>query len=476
MADILKPDLCIVGAGAAGIGLAMAASARGASVVLVDRGPAEAGDPAQGHLARAAFLATASRAQAIRTAARVGLGAGEPKPNFRAIGEHAAAVAARAAPEQAEERLAALGITCLSGAPAFADRGSLRLGETIIRAGHFVLATGAAPVVPAIPGLDQVSWFTPDTIGDNIRKLSHLVVIGGDATALELAQAYRRLGSDVTLVSQGPLLAGFDPELVAILAGALRDEGVVIMEEAEVTAIVPRNQGTGVTVRRPDGGPQTLDVSHILVALGRVPDLGGDWLEQARLRRDREHSERLQLDAGCRTSNPRISAIAGASGQDQPAVVARQAEIVLDRLLRGGRGSLDLDQVPRQVMCDPALVQVGPLESGTPLRPGQRVLRASHALTHAALAEGRAVGSTKLVVDRKGLVLSGGTVAPGAGELVALLALAVRQGVPVTALGRLLLPEASPATVLAALAAQFEAQLPPDPWARRLAPLRRLIP
>ncbi len=478
MADIIKPDLLILGAGAVGIDLAIEARRRGASVVLVDRGAPEPGDPAQGRLALAALFASASRAQAIRTAGRVGLDNAEPKPNFRAIAEHAAAVAAAAAPAEAEERLVALGITYLTGAPAFTDRYAVKVGEAVVRARHIVLAMGAGPVVPALPGLDQVPFFTPDTIGTNIRKLTHLVVIGGDAVALELAQAYRRLGSDVTVVPQGPLLPGFDPELVAILLGALRGEGVTVLEGAEATAVVPRSQGTGIELRRADGAVDTLDVSHILLAMGRRPDLDGDWLAKARLKRDRLRPDHLHLGTGLQTSSRRISAIGGAAGTDQPAVIARQADIVLDRTLLARNVRLDPLRVPLMVMTEPALAQVGRMEAetGKALRPGQLVLRASLAETHAARAAGQEAGTAKLVVDRGGTVLGGGVVGLGAGEIAAILALAVARRLHAGDLGMLMLPEPSPAAVLARLASQYRAQTPPGAWTGRRMALRRLLP
>ncbi|HUH76461.1 MAG TPA: FAD-dependent oxidoreductase, partial [Devosia sp.] len=226
MAEILKPDLCIIGASALGIALARQARSRGLEVVLVDRGISEDGDRPLGALHRAAFAASAARIHAIRQAARLGIEVATPKPNYRTISEQAAARAAAMAPMESAVRLTALGISVKTGAARFVDKRTLGIGDERIRASHFVLATGASPVVPDLPGLDQVAFFTPDSILKNIRKLSHLVVIGGDATALELAQAFVRLGTAVTLVPHGPLLAAFDPEPVAILLRHLREEGV----------------------------------------------------------------------------------------------------------------------------------------------------------------------------------------------------------------------------------------------------------
>nr|WP_295886324.1 FAD-dependent oxidoreductase [uncultured Devosia sp.] len=474
MADISKPDLCVIGAGALGIRLALDARQRGLGVVLVKHPGADKLDPAQAGLRRAAFLASAERAQALRTAGRVGLDNAEPKPNFRAIAEHAAAVADAAAPRDSDERLAALGVTVLSGKASFADRQTLRCGDATIRARQFALATGAQPLIPALPGLDQVPYFTPDSIADNIRKLSHLVVIGGTPHAFELAQAYRRLGSAVTIVPQGGLLPGFDPELTAILLRALREEGVTIRGDAEVAAIVPRNQGTGITLRVADA-EESLDVSHILVAMGQVPDLDDSLLGALKLRRDRQRPDHLLLGADGQTSNGRVSAIGGAAGEHQPHIAVRQASLLVERLLGVGAGRLEPLHLPRHVATQPALAQVG-LDSTRALRSDQLVLRANLAETDAAQAIGAPSGAVRLVANRNGAVLGAGVVGPGAGELAALLALAMARGLPLGDLGRLALPEASLAATLVDLAGQHLAQQPRASWARRLPAIGRLLP
>lgn len=472
MADTIKPDLCVIGAGALGIDLARKARQRGLEVVLVDLPGAAERDPPGESLRRAAFFASAERAHVIRTAGQVGLDNAEPKPNFRTIGEHAATVAAATAPRDSHERLAALGITVLAGAAGFIDRQTLQRGEATIRARQFVLATGAVPMIPPLPALDQVPYFTADTIGDNIRKLSHLVVIGGEPEALVLAQAYRRLGSMVTLVPQGGLLPGFEPELVAILLRALRDEGVTIRDDAEVTAIVPRSQGTGVTLRTASG-EDSLDVSHILVAMGRVPVLDETLLDKLRLRRDRLHADRLLVGPDGQTSSGRVSAIGAAAGEHQPHVAARQADLVVERLLGHGHGRLERLHVPAMVATQPALAQVG-LSQAT--RLGQSVLRSNLAEADAARAIGQPQGTVRLVAGRNGAILGAGAVGPGAGELVALVAVAMTRGLSLRDLGRLALPQPSLAAALVDLAGQHLAQQQPTGLKRRLPGLGRFLP
>lgn len=475
MADLIKPDLCVIGAGALGRTLAVKARQRGLDVALVRRSRDEAGDPAEGSLRHAALLASAHRAHAVRTAGQLGLDTAAPKPNFRNIGERAADIAQFVSPQHADDRLAALGITILSGEATFIDRQVLRCGQTSIRAGQFALATGAHPLVPSLPGLDQVAYFTPDTIGDNVRKLSHLIVIGGTPEALELAQAYRLLGSTVTLVPQGDLLPGFDPELVALLVAALREQGVAILDDAVVAAIQPRGQGTGVVLRRM-AGEDSLDVSHILVAMDRLPDLDNALLGKAGLRRDRIHPERLLVGPDGQTANGRITALGGAAGQFAPHVGLRQAGLLVERLLGQGRGRLDPQHLPRFIGTYPPLAQVGLLEAGPGLRPGHNVLRSNPAESQAARAAGATSGMAKLVIDRSGTILGAGAVGAGAGETVALVALAMKGRLSVQTLDQLALPQPSIAALLIELAEQAIALHPPGRWSRYLPSITRLLP
>jgi pyruvate/2-oxoglutarate dehydrogenase complex dihydrolipoamide dehydrogenase (E3) component len=470
MAGIIKPDLCIVGAGALGIGLAIKASRRGGSVVLVDRGE-EPGDGPQARLAKAALLASAARAHAIRHAEKVGLVATEPKPNFHAISENAAACVASAAPRDSQERLEAVGITYLTGVPRFTDGATLNLGDGLIKAGQFVLAGGSRPAIPELPGLADVPFFTPDTLLENVRKLTHLVVIGGTPEALELAQAYCRLGSEVTLVPQGGLLTQFDPELVALLVRALGEEGLTIIEGVDVTAIQKRNQGIGVSIRHADGSEGKLDASHLLVASGRTAEIDGEWLAAARLKRARQHPERLALNGKGRSSNWRVSVIGGMAGEFTPHGAEHQGEIVLDRIFGGKGGQFDPLGVPRYVGTAPAMAQVGRLTPHNEARAGDEVVRASLAENEAALALASPFGSAKLLVDKKGAIVGGGVVGAGAGEAIASLAMAMERGLDAAGLSRLVLPHPSLAQVLVELGTTYLAGQPAKP--RRL---RRLLP
>jgi pyruvate/2-oxoglutarate dehydrogenase complex dihydrolipoamide dehydrogenase (E3) component len=476
MADIIKPDLCILGAGAAGVALAMDARSHGASVVLID--PGGPGDSLRsGPVPAAALAAAAARAHGVRTAGAFGMGNADPKPNFRNLHDHIQGVIADIAPLQSPERLTALGIELIAAPAAFIDRRTLKAGETVIRARRFVIASGSRPLVPALKNLDAVPFFTTDTIFGNNYKLSHLVILGGGATGMAFAQAYRRLGCAVTVVEAGKALANADPELAEIVLRRLREEGVSIHEQTQALELVPRSQGIGVPIRYADGSETALDASHILLALGRTPDFDGLALDKAGIKVDPQRPGQLLLRAGLRTANRRVHAIGEAAGS-APSLQAAQhdARVVLEAALfgRAARGGA----VPQVVQTDPALAQIGLTEPEARQRfnTGYCVVRASFAENDRAIATRRGFGTAKVILDRHGLILGAAIAGPEAGELIALFALAMARGIKLPELADMTAAAPSFAGIAAALVAAWRLQAGPEPRRQRRLALIRLLP
>ncbi|WP_375451852.1 FAD-dependent oxidoreductase [uncultured Devosia sp.] len=477
MADIIKPDLCIVGAGAPGIALAMAARAHGAGVVLLDTG--SPGDSLRaGPVPMAALSAAAAHAQALRHAAAFGMVGGEPKPNFRGVHDHVQSVIAAIAPRETPERLRALGIDLRLGPASFLDKRTLQAGDVLVRARRFVLATGSRPIVPPLANLDQVAFFTADTIWANAYKLSHLVVLGGSATALQFAQAYRRLGCDVSIIEASAALADIDPELAAIALRKLREEGVVIHERSQALEVLPRSQGIGLRIRQTDGAETTLDASHILVALGRKPDFSGLALDKAGIRFERARDDRLMLRPHLLTTNGRVHVIGEAAGGLPSLQAARHdAHRVMEYALFRRAPKPMAGAVASVVFTDPQLAQVGlsETEARQRFKSGYVVLRASFAENARAIATRRIEGSAKLITDPRGIILGIAIAGPEAGELVALFGLAIRRAIAVPDLADLALPDPSFSAIIGHLVAAWHEQAGPEHWRqRRLALVRRL--
>ncbi|KKB07380.1 hypothetical protein VE26_11415 [Devosia chinhatensis] len=465
--------MCIIGAGALGIALAQHARRLGARVVLVDRGPPEAGDGPQHAMRMAALQASASRAHAVRQAVQFGMAGLDPKVSMKNVQERAAILADELAPLASAEHLAASGIEVVSGAARFADPQTLIVGDRQIRPRAVVIATGADCKVPPVPGLDQIDYFTPETILGNSRKLTHLLVVGGDSDALCLAQAFARLGSQVTLVPQGPILPEHDPEAVAILLSILRQEGVVVEEGANVSQFQPRTQGTGVVVEANNGAPHNLDVSHVLIANGRHVNLDTLSPQAARLRRGPDGH--YAVGPHGETGNRRIRVVGAAAGVAPFHTALLHGRAVVELLL-AGRTRQSLQFSPLVVMTDPPIAQIG--RNLLPARAkarGQRLLRASMAENEQVRAQGAVPGLAKVALAPAGQVLSAAFIGSGASDLASVMAFAMERDIPLAALSRLTVVRPSLLASLVQLADEAADDETVPRWTQRFAHLARKL-
>lgn len=481
MADILKPDLCVIGAGAHGLAIALAARRYGARVVLIDQPPEDGEDPQDSEAVAALALAESGRrAEAMREASRFGLANADPRPSLRAVNEHVLETLSATGLEGAPARLEALGVTVLEGPARFIDKRTLGAGGRTIRARRFVIALGARPVVPEVEGLSEVPYFTGRSLFSNAKKLTHLVVIGAGRTGIAMAQAYRRLGSDVTVIEPHAPLARTDPELARVVLDRLGEEGVALRIGAGLRRIVPRAQGIGVEIAQGDGPVEKLDASHILLAAGRVADLAGLEVEKAGLRRNPADPARLFMRPGLRTSNRRIFAVGAAAGgyHAGPEAALDAARIVLSQALFGRPAWPEPVRVPRVLFSDPGIAEIGMTEPEARARLKDRysVLRGPFSENARARAERRTEGLVKLILNERGRILGAGIVGPDAGEAIALYGLAIANGLGIEALGALVAPHPSHAEIAARLAAEHAASAPPARGRARLAALMRLLP
>ena len=249
----LKPDICVIGAGAAGRAAASAAAAFGVPVVLIEKG-ALGGDAGNGGSVPAAALAvTAERANIIRNAAHFGLKTARFGVDFAAVKAHLRDIARTVAPSETPQRLAGLGVRIVDGTARFLDARTVAAGDFTIAARRFVIATGSLPALPAIPGLADTPHLTSDTVFDLADCPRHLIVIGAGSIGLELAQTFRRLGADVTVLEAATPLASDDPECAAIVLDALEREGITLrigVTIARVRRVLARIEIDITTARR----------------------------------------------------------------------------------------------------------------------------------------------------------------------------------------------------------------------------------
>jgi pyruvate/2-oxoglutarate dehydrogenase complex dihydrolipoamide dehydrogenase (E3) component len=438
MAETLKPDICVIGGGSGGLSVAAAAAAFGVPVVLIER-HAMGGDCLNtGCVPSKALLASARRAALARSAPAFGISA-DVTVDFAKVQDHVQRVIGAIAPVDSAERFTGLGVRVIHGHARFTDRRTVEVGDVTVRARRFVIATGSTPALPPIPGLDSGPYLTNETVFKLTTLPGHLVIIGGGPIGLEMAQGFRRLGSEVTVLEAAQPLAKDDPECAAVVLAQLAREGVVIRSGVKVAGVAHAEGRVSVTIEG-EGGSETIEGTHLLVAAGRKPTMDGLGLDAAKVRHDRAG---ILVNRKLKTSNRRIYAIGDvAAGQLQFTHAANyHAGLVIRNALFRLPVRVRSDAIPWVTYTEPELAQAGLTEAeARKRRIAIRLLRWPYHDNDRAQTERETRGHIKVVTDRKGKILGATIVGAQAGELIALWTLAIAQGLNVRALTGLVLP------------------------------------
>lgn len=475
MAEILKPDLCVIGGGSGGLTVAASARAFGASVVLIEKAEM-GGDCLNTGCVPSKALIAASRLAHVRQEAKpFGITFAAPKIDFAKVHDHVHEVIAGIAPHDSVERFEALGVTVIKDHGKFTGPKTLEAGGKIIRARRFVVATGSRAGVPPIPGLDKVQFFTNENIFDLKEKPGHLIVIGGGPIGMELAQAHVRLGARVTVVEMFDPLGKDDPELTAIALKRIEDDGVVVRARTGIVSVEMRDDGVAVTLEK-DDLKETIVGTHLLVAAGRAANVDNLGLEEARVKFDRQG---IAVNKGLRSSNRRIFAIGDVAGGLQfTHVAAYHAGLVIRSALFGLPVKENRDIIPWATYTDPEIANVGLNEQMAREHFGDnfRIFRWSYAENDRARAERRTEGLVKLITDNKGKILGCGIVGAHAGELVTLFAFAVANDLKVGNLMKFVAPYPTLSEMAKRVGVEFYADKLTNPWIGRWIGLIRLLP
>lgn len=423
MPTVLTPDICVIGAGSGGLTVAAIAAAFGAPVVLIEKGPMGGDCLNYGCVPSKAVIAAARHMHELGRGAAFGIRSAKASVDFAKVNRHVHDVVAAIAPNDSVERFTALGVKVIKAEARFADRRTVVAGDVEVRARRFVVATGSSPLIPDVPGLETVPYLTNETLFGLSERPAHLIVIGAGAMGIEMAQAYRRLGSAVTVIEAAVPLGDEDPELVGIVLEAMRGEGVTLLTGASVVAI-EAGDGEGIRlVVDSAAGREIISGSHLLLAAGRKANVAGLDLGKARIAAD---GGGIKVSARLRTSNRRVYAVGDVIGGRFTHVAGYQGKLVAKQLLfrRFGRSAMDI--VPRVTFCDPELAVVGLTETEARKAHGAvTILRWPYAENDRAQAEYRTKGHIKLVVGRKGRILGAGIVGANAGEMIGFWTLAL---------------------------------------------------
>ena len=416
-------DLLVLGGGTAGIVAAKTAARLGARVLLVERDRTGGDCLWTGCVPSKALLAAGEAAAGARRAGRFGVTVDDVRVDFAQVMEHVHAAIRRIAPVDSIEALEAAGVTVRTGRGRFVGEGTLDLDGETVRFTQAVVATGAAPAVPPIPGLADVDHLTSDTVWDLTEAPRRVAVLGGGSIGCELGQGLARLGVEVTIVEGAPrVLPREDSAAAAVVHRALESDGVEVLAGRSVTSVVASDAQSGWLVLDDE---ERVAFDRLLVAVGRRPrttDLGLDTVGV-------EVDERgfVVVDRHLRTTNPRIWAAGDLTGHPQFTHVAGvHGSLAASNAVLGVRRAVETSAVPRVTYTHPEVAAVG-VDTGRE-RDGIRVLTLDHRHVDRAVTEGLTDGLTRLAVDGKGRILGATVVGPRAGETLGELAIAVRRG------------------------------------------------
>lgn len=457
-------DLAIIGAGSGGLSVAAAAAQFGQKVILFEKGKMGGDCLNYGCIPSKALIAASKQAQAFRTAGKYGISIVEPQVNFKKVQAYVQSVIAAIAPNDSAERFEKLGVKVVLSEARFLDAKSVETKEGIFSAKRFVIATGSRAAVPPIPGLENVPYFTNETIFENTKLPKHLVIIGGGAIGVELAQAHRRLGADVTVIEAFEPLAKDDPELAGLVLESLRADGVKILTHTAIKKVSKAKAGIVIETE----GHGKITGSHLLIAAGRVANVDGLNLEAAGVAYT---AKGVTVDKGLRSSQKHVYAIGDVAGGLQFTHVANyHAGLVIRNALFRLPVKNRTDIIPHVTFTDPELAQVGLMEAEALKQFGSSVtvVRWPFHDNDRAQAEGKTTGLIKAVIGKRGKILGVGIVGAQAGELIQPWVLAMTEGLKIGSIAGMVAPYPTLGDINRRVAVNYFSGLATNPWLRRV--------
>ena len=429
-------DLIVIGAGSAGLTAVRFARSLGLSVALIERSRVGGDCTWTGCIPSKALLKAANVAQSMRAADKYGLPASIPEVDLLAVMERIRNVIRHIYNTESPEALAREGIDVIAGEARFVGPDSVAVEGSSFSARRFLICTGASPAVPAIPGLDKVEFHTYETIWDLEELPATLAVVGAGAVGCELAQAFARLGSGVTLIEAADrILPQEDAEVSKLISLQFAGEGIQVLAGAGAQGSCAAPDGkSGVRVELSEG--HGVEAEALLVAVGRRPNTEGLGLEAAGVAAG---PGGIIVDRYLRTTRKGIYAAGDATGGPQFTHYAGwQGFMAVRNAFLPLKTVAVRQDVPRATFTDPEAAQAGLTESEARGRFGGKALASKWPLNEVdrALTDGQTEGFVKAVHLAKGRILGATIVAPRAGEMIHQWMLAMDKGIKMGDLAR----------------------------------------
>ncbi len=413
-------DIGVIGGGAAGLTVASGAAQLGAKTVLIEKEELLGGDCLHyGCVPSKTLIRSAHVYQQMKRSEEFGLPPVHPDPvDFSMVARRIHSVIAKIQHHDSVERFSGLGVEVKFGQPHFADEHMLRLGAESVSAKKWVLATGSSPAIPSVPGLTDVSFLTNREIFSLERLPQTLVILGAGAIAVEMAQAFCRLGSNVVVIQRADqILSKEDRDMADTVMDVLRQEGVVFHLGCSLVSVNERGSAKEVLIRTSDGVEQVVKGSHLLVALGRRVNTDGLDLEKAGV----NYSERgIEVDGRLRTNRRHIYAAGDVIGGYQFTHAAGyEGGIVVSNAVFNLPRSTSYTWMPWCTYTAPELASIGLNEKRARAQGlDYTVHEEAFVDNDRAQAEGATSGRIKLLLNKKGKPLGVQLLGHHAGELL----------------------------------------------------------
>ncbi len=433
-------DICVIGGGAAGLVAAAGAATLGAKVLLVEQNKLGGDCLYSGCVPSKTLIHSASVAYAIRHAERFGLNAHHEDIDQHLVMQRVAQVIKHIEPNDSPEHFRALGVEVVLEKAHFLDQQTLNVADRQVTAKRFIIATGSQPSIPDIPGLDTVDYLTNESIFHVNEPIKHLVIVGAGPIGCELAQAFARLGVQVSLVGRrSRLLPREDADMAEIVKQQFLVDGVGLYLNTTVTKVEQAEQGVRVCLYGDDQrkDQKWLEGSHLLVATGRQSSLDSLALEKAGIELQDGH---LRVDSRLRTTNKRIYACGDVVGPYLFTHMAEhQAKVVLQNALFHLPIKVKTKGIPWCTFTSPELARVGLSEQEAQQQGIQhQIYSFPFSDIDRAITDGETVGMAKIITSPRGRILGASIVGPHAGELIAEYALAIDRRLSLSAVSKVI--------------------------------------
>jgi pyruvate/2-oxoglutarate dehydrogenase complex dihydrolipoamide dehydrogenase (E3) component/uncharacterized membrane protein YdjX (TVP38/TMEM64 family) len=424
-------NMVVIGAGSAGLVTAYIAAAAGAKVMLVEK-DRMGGDCLNTGCVPSKALIRSSRIKSyIDRSREFGLTANAAQTDFPAVMQRVRDVITTIEPHDSVERYTSLGVDCMAGTATITSPWTVDVAGSEIRTRSIVIASGGQPAIPPIPGIDQIDYLTSDTLWELNELPAKLLVLGGGAIGCELAQAFKRLGSDVTQVEMLPrLLANEDAAVATEVEAAFRRDGIRLLTSCRATGFATDN-GNPVLICEDSKGEHRIGFDKLLVATGRRGNSAGIGLENLGI--EANPNGTIPVNDYLQTVYPNVYACGDVAGPYQLThAAAHQASYCAMNALFGRfwKFRVDYSVLPRAVFCDPEVASVGineqtAIETDTPYE----LTKYGIADLDRAIADGEAQGFVQVLTPPGSDKILGVTiVGHHAGEIISEYVLAMRNG------------------------------------------------